>query len=428
MTKPRHCDIDRHIYPIWIILVFWVMASGVLPLLVPSSVIASSRSDRLSDKLRDQIGSKDAVILIDPDGNVLFGENENKRLIPASILKVLTAVFALENLGEDFKFQTRFYKDTAGNLKIQGAGDPLLLSEYIDVICRDMSATITTFNDLILDTGYFEQPLVIPGISDSRQPYDAPNGALCVNFNTVNFMRGNTGKFISAEPQTPLLPFVLKRVLASNLSNGRIMLSSKADECTLYAGHLFLYFLNKHGISGGNTVRMGAVDETKDQLLYTYVSKNALDKTIGMMLEYSNNFMANQLLITTAAEIYGKPGSLKNGIKALRDFAQSSLNISNIRIYEGSGISRKNRVTAASMVKVFDRFEPYHTLMRREGPVYYKTGTLNGIRTRAGYIASEAGRRYKFVILINTPGKTDTAVLKKVIKMVKNRSVKMHQD
>ena len=56
-----------------------------------------------------------------------------------------------------------------------------------------------------LDDTYFTQPLTIPGISSSSNPYDAPNGALCANFNTVFFKHSRDG-YASAEPQTPLLP------------------------------------------------------------------------------------------------------------------------------------------------------------------------------------------------------------------------------
>ena len=56
--------------------------------------------------------------------------------------------------------------------------------------------------DLVVDDTYFADPLAIPGVAASSQPYDAPNGALCANFNTVNYAT-EAGRRISAEPQTP---------------------------------------------------------------------------------------------------------------------------------------------------------------------------------------------------------------------------------
>lgn len=70
------------------------------------------------------------------------------------------------------------------------------------------------------------------------------------------------------------------------------------------------------------------------------------------------------------------------------------------------------------MLKVLNRFYPYRGLMRREGNVYYKTGTLTGVRSRAGYIENEKGEFFRFVIILNTPGKSDKAVLNQLLEIV----------
>jgi D-alanyl-D-alanine carboxypeptidase len=92
-------------------------------LLTPVQANAASTSETLHKKMNRQIGPKDAAILSDPAGNILFGKNENLPLIPASTLKILTALFALDHLGEDFRFKTQFFKDDLGNLKIKGFGE-----------------------------------------------------------------------------------------------------------------------------------------------------------------------------------------------------------------------------------------------------------------------------------------------------------------
>jgi D-alanyl-D-alanine carboxypeptidase/D-alanyl-D-alanine-endopeptidase (penicillin-binding protein 4) len=51
--------------------------------------------------------------------------------------------------------------------------------------------------------------------------------------------------------------------------------------------------------------------------------------------------------------------------------------------------------------------------MRYQGREYYKTGTLYGISTRAGYIKRTDGELYRYVIMFNTPGKSaDTLILR----------------
>ncbi len=70
-------------------------------------------------------------------GKILFAENPKKRLIPASNLKLLTAVAAVEELGPEFRFTTRIWTDgriedgtLEGNLIIQGGGDPTLGARF----------------------------------------------------------------------------------------------------------------------------------------------------------------------------------------------------------------------------------------------------------------------------------------------------------
>ncbi|MBG7605278.1 MAG: D-alanyl-D-alanine carboxypeptidase, partial [Actinobacteria bacterium] len=242
----------------------------------------------------------------------------------------------------------------------------------------------------------------IPGISASSEPYDAPNGALCVNFNTVYFKRTNKG-YISAEPQTPLLPMAMKKITLSKVRQGRIVLSSLEKENTLYAGQLFRYFLEKNNMSIHGSVKSGLVNKDTDCLILRHISPFALTEIISKLLEHSNNFTTNQLLIAAGINDSGQPGNLTKGVQAARKYAQNILGTSNMKIVEGSGISRDNRVTAAQMNLVLDTFEPYHTLLRREGRQYYKTGTLHGISTRAGFIQTKSGELYPFVVMLNTP-------------------------
>ena len=66
------------------------------------------------------------------------------------------------------------------------------------------------------------------------------------------------------------------------------------------------------------------------------------------------------------------------------------------------------------MGRILKAFEPFHGLLSEENGIYYKTGTLHGIRTRAGYIDPGDGGLYRFVILLNTPGKSVERVLDKI--------------
>ena len=360
--------------------------------------------------LQALIGKQDAIFVADTNGSIVVSKNAGKQLVPASTLKIFTALVALHYLGPDFRFHTEFYLDKDQNLKIKGYGDPLLISEIVAEIAAALDDRLTAINDIVLDDTYFTQPLTIPGISSSRQPYDAPNGALCVNFNTVNFTSHNE-QYISAEPQTPLIPYALNRIKKTKLSAGRIVLSHESNESTLYAGHLFRYFINAQGIQTGTRIRLGRVQKSIDRLIYNHISRFSLADIITRLLEHSNNYTTNQILITVGIQQYGPPGTLLKGVAAATIFAKESLQLNNFYITEGSGISRDNRVSAADLHQVLAAFQPYRRLMRYEGGEYYKTGTLLGISTRAGYIENSEGKLFRYVVLINTPGRSMDRVM-----------------
>lgn len=358
------------------------------------------------------------MILIDPKDRVLVTKNADRALIPASTLKLLTVLAAFHYLGPDFRFKTEFYLDDQSNLKIKGYGDPLLISEVVSEIAAAVSLRVRaeghTLNDLVLDDSFFDRPLVIPGITSSPEPYDAPNSALSVNFNTVNFTRDANGAYISAEPQTPLLTYALEKIRASRIERGRVVFSDREKENTLYAGHLFAHFLESEGAKTHGSVRLGGVDAERDRIIFTYVSRYSLKQVASKLLEFSNNFVANQILVAAGARLYGEPGTLPKGVRAVQSFARDVLEIGNMRIVEGSGISRENRISASGFVKILESFEPYHTLMTWENGEFYKTGTLKGISTRAGYIKCAKGELLRYVLLLNTPGKTTQSIMDRI--------------
>jgi D-alanyl-D-alanine carboxypeptidase/D-alanyl-D-alanine-endopeptidase (penicillin-binding protein 4) len=365
--------------------------------------------------LKNLLGNQDAVLVADPQGRVVFSKNADIQLVPASVLKIFTALVAFHYLGPEYRFATEFYKDQDSNLKVKGYGDPLLISETLVEIANNVIIKFNTklknINNLVLDDSYFKAPVLIPGVTSSYEPYDAPNGALCVNFNTINFRRDQNGSYVSAETQTPLLPFVLSRITVSTMDLGRIILSPKKNEITLYAGHLLLYFLKKEGIKSNGIIKIGRVQKEFDKLIYRYLSRFSLKQVVSKLLEYSNNFIANQLLIAAGAKVYGHPGTLDKGIRAALTYAKNNLKIENVTFVEGSGISRRNRISAKSLYKILKVFEPYHSLMRRVDKAFFKTGTLKGVNTRIGYVENAKEELYCFVVLLNTPGKSTKPIM-----------------
>jgi serine-type D-Ala-D-Ala carboxypeptidase/endopeptidase (penicillin-binding protein 4) len=117
-------------------------------------------------------------------------------------------------------------------------------------------------------------------------------------------------------------------------------------------------------------------------------------------------------VLIMGAETKGPPASMDKGLAVLRAYYRDTLGLRTGRIVEGSGISRQNRISAQAMMTILKRFSPYHKLMRKQNRQYYKTGHLKGVRSRAGYIASRDGRLYRFVVIINTPGKSPHHIMR----------------
>jgi len=344
------------------------------------------------------IKGKDIVLLIEKSsGRIIFTKNEDKSFNPASILKILTSLSAINELGKGYRFKTEFYLDRDGNLKIKGYGDPFLISEIWKEIAERISRKIKEIRNIIIDDSYFEYPIRIPGVGDSLNPYDAPCGALCANFNTIN-VRIENGRIISAEKQTPLIPFAIELLKKHHIrESGRYVISNDTKIAEIYAARLFEYFLKKCGVKVKGKVRFGYINPN-DKLLYRYYSKYSILEVIKRMLEYSNNFIANQIMLVMGAKVYGPPANLDKGVKVLREYTKR-LHLRETQIVEGSGISRENITSCHDMAIILRRFMPYMYLLKNKGNIYYKTGTLRGISTRAGYILRN-NRTYLFVLFM----------------------------
>ncbi|MBT8112320.1 MAG: D-alanyl-D-alanine carboxypeptidase, partial [Gammaproteobacteria bacterium] len=74
-----------------------------------------------------------SLLLVDENKQVLQTKNAEQLYIPASTIKVLTSLIALDHWGNDYRFKTDFYFDPVTNsLWIKGYGDPYLVSEELD--------------------------------------------------------------------------------------------------------------------------------------------------------------------------------------------------------------------------------------------------------------------------------------------------------
>ena len=68
----------------------------------------SALEAKAPSNLQALIGNRDALFVTDPYGSIIFSKNADKKLVPASTLKIFTALVALHYLGSDYRFRTEF--------------------------------------------------------------------------------------------------------------------------------------------------------------------------------------------------------------------------------------------------------------------------------------------------------------------------------
>ena len=346
------------------------------------------------------------VLVVDADGNELAAQNADEPFVPASITKILTAWLALEVLGGDYRFQTRFYLDDNRVLYVRGGGDPFLISEELALLAPPLVAVVgkRPLTGIVLDASYYPADLRIPGIEDSNESYDALNSALAVNFNTIYAeRRGNSVR--SAEKQTPITPLAISQFRARGpKGRGRISLSQDPAVSLRYAGELIAAFIGRAGGGVKGKISIGTVPEGL-QPIYVHRQSRPLSNILVELLRASNNYIANQVFLEIGGQRLGGPVSLDKSLQVANEMLAARGLAEAIRLEEGSGISRGNRFTARGLAKVLELFEPHADLLRGRDGGANKTGTMDGVRTLAGYASTLSHGRVRFVIsLTNNDG------------------------
>lgn len=399
------------------------------------------------------------------DGQVVFAQDADELLNPASNVKLFTAAAALARLGPEFRFETEFLTDPdfkegkAKVLYVRGGGDPTISTERLYGIVTELThAGLKEIQDLVLDEGYFDGERQAPGYEQEGgdKAYLAPTGALSLNSNAVGvYLRPSevAGLRASVEVEPDSEYFVLdadvrtgtstqrRYSVASTLERDqkrqRLVVKGvvpvdkgvwsvwkKIDQPALYFGHTLKALLQARGVKVKGRVRQGPVAERAKP--FHLAQSDTLDLVLKKLEKHSSNFVAEQLIKTLGAEERGVPGTTAAGIDVVEEFLEKEVGLArgSYVMKNGSGLNDANRFSAAqtnrlltTMMARFPLMPEYlsalciagkdGTLRHRfegsdaEGRLRAKTGTLETVSALSGYVQAVGGERFVFSIMVN---------------------------
>lgn len=397
-------------------------------------------------------------------GEVILARNDDKLRNPASTIKLLTTLVALDRLGSAYTWYTDIYVlgevDNGrldGDLMLKGYGDPYLVTERVWQMLRQIRqlGIREIDGELLIDDSYFFLPDYDPGEFDRQplRPYNVAPNALLMNYKVVRYWfepdRESGGVRVWLDPPLENLTFDNRLSLtagrcqgyqrgitiSANETENRMIFSGEFPEgCQRYAMNRtalshneFVYglFLSLWRESGGEFFggwrNVVAPENLKPTISFPSLP---LADVITRINKYSNNVMARQLLLTLSAEELGVPGTTAGGREVIsRWIEDTGLDVEGLVLENGAGLSRSARISAAGMGAILEYAwrQPYMpefvsslslsgedgTLRRRfederlDGIAHLKTGTLDDVSAIAGYMQSRSGRRFSVVVLQN---------------------------
>ena len=394
----------------------------------------------------------------------LISVNAQQAMNPASTMKLLTTYAGLELLGPTYTWKTEAYLDgkldkgvLQGDLILKGYGDPKFNIEQFWLWLSELRARglREIQGDLVLDRSFFNLPEHDPADFDNDpvRAYNVGPDALLLNFNTLRLRYlpdGNRLKVISEPPLDGMpLDNQLAPQPAPNCDNwdDSIRIQARGDsvilqggypsECgereqnlnvmphTRYVAAVFNAIWQELGGTLKGNTREGQLKNSAT-LFATHYSA-PLSETIRDINKFSNNVMARQLFLTLGTTSRtATTASIPLSIQAMKGWlAQKQLVFPELILENGAGLSRRERISAQHLAQLLRsaassplnaEFTASLPILGVDGSVkkrlkgtaaanhaHLKTGTLEGVKTIAGYVRSASGKEWVVVFFINHP-------------------------
>lgn len=435
-----------------------------LPALAPNA-LAELPETVVRTLQRAGIPLADVGVVVRPlDGSpALIEHNAGQAMNPASVMKLLTTYAALDLLGPAHQWETLVLAGRepvagvlTGNLYLVGSGDPQLTSDQLWFLLRRLRVRgiERIAGDIVLDRSAFAVTAYDPADFDAKpqRAYNVGPNALLLDFQALRF----TVQPDPVQPHIALESPSARTVIDNALRNSdgpcpgdwrdRIRLAvlpadagrrievrgTYAARCGERALNLAPLSADQHAdgliralwqeLGGRLDGRVRSGTAPADAVLLDRHKSPPLADIVRDINKYSNNVMARQLFLTLGGG--DSPANTEAAVRRIEAWlATRGLRFPELTLENGSGLSRRERISTAHLVMLLvDAWQ--HPLMPEfiaslplagvdgtmkkrlvdrpaAGLAHIKTGTLDGVRTAAGYAQDAAGRRYALAFLIN---------------------------
>ena len=385
-------------------------------------------------------------VLYDPQTKkIVSSYNENAAFIPASTTKLLTTDTALSLLGPKFRWITQLdYSGEInadgtleGNLYIVGSGDPSLGTGKAGA--STYSGIVTDFLHAIADKGIKKitgDIIIQTAVFKENKMQTLPENIVWLEHNNYFLPVGTTQRvdprnekltitqkspFSDSKQYFYISPYINKLVYADKFEGEWV--NTHVADAPLYLANLLRASLVKNGLPITGKVITRMVDRNPEsRMMITAYKSPQLKDIVYDTNQRSDNALSEALLKMVGFQKMGDQTIERGRSVVVENLRTKHFDTSSLVYIDGSGLSRNHRVTPISQVKFLaDQMnEPYYkdffdslpiagqtgTLKKRffgdsYGQIHAKTGTLNKVRTLAGYIKTKSGKTLAFSMLVN---------------------------
>jgi serine-type D-Ala-D-Ala carboxypeptidase/endopeptidase (penicillin-binding protein 4) len=325
----------------------------------------------------------------------LFAQQIDRPMNPASVMKLVTTLAALELLGPDYRWKTEAYLGGPldngvlhGDLILKGSGDPKITVEQWQSFMAMLRAQglAAVDGDLVLDRSFFAPIVHDPAAFDGEplKPYNVGPDALLVNFKSVRFnfvppLAGDAAVVTVDPPLADIAIGALPRLSTGACGDWRATLGasfndlgsraevafpgrypvacgeldwwvSLLDHPAYVHGMFDTYFRAAGGRFTGGWKSGVAPAGTRP---FATLESPPLWDIVRDVNKMSNNLMARQIFLTLATVHTPPPATTARANETvLRWLGARNLRMPELVLDNGSGLSRRERISAGSLARL----------------------------------------------------------------------------